>query len=151
MGLLVLFKMTYEDFKKEFNKKDFGVSDTKLRDLIYPMINKNKKNVVYCPKGACMWCEQSQEQVSPILAKFCPSCAKKLYERNTVEGEKLHMEFKKDFNGICFYCRKKSYNIVEMNLRLCTPCLKKHKRRQEELDEIRNNKKKKTISIRQTP
>ena len=144
--------MSFRKFKNEYKPSDFGVNDFKFRNLIYPMIQKNSKNTVNCPKGNCMLCENSQEQVSPILVRLCPSCARRLYERNTVKGEKLHMEFKKDFNGICYYCRKKSYNLVEMNIRICTNCLKKHRKRQEELDEIRNNRKKKIkYSFRQTP
>lgn len=142
----------FEEFRKLYTPRELGVSEFDLQNRIYPYIKARSKNVVKCPKGSCMWCENSQEQVAPILVRFCPSCAKRVYERNTVERENLQIKEVQDFNGKCFYCRKKTYNLIEMNIRLCTKCLKRNAKRQMELDEERTNKIKKiSTALQNTP
>jgi len=124
--------MSYRDFRDSLREtkelREFRESDSYLRDIWYPQHKKNIIGVKPIPSGNCMLCDQEKERVSPVLVDLCPTCARKIYERNTV-NEKIHFKEKLNYNGVCYLCKRKFVHLFEMNIRVCSDCLFKYLKR----------------------
>lgn len=126
--------MTYEKWREEYGRVE--TEDGKLSEIqqhrLYQRIKNNLSNQVKSPKGYCMFCEQKQEQVIPFMVMFCPDCAKKFFERKTVE-EVIPMRKKISYFKRCQGCGKEFNCFIEMDIRSCLNCYQKFARRAREL------------------
>ena len=127
--------MRYEEFEQSLKevKETLNFPFFFRRFILYPYLNPKLKNVKPIPRGNCMFCDRVEERANPIIVDLCPTCARKVVERNT-NDKNIVIKEKVNFNGRCYLCRRPFWILYTMNVRVCQKCLFKYfKRRYEEI------------------